>query len=76
MNFARIAARIAASTYDFHTKMAINAVVLHELSRTTGMDENSVAIAILESDIHEIIRTLAEAVMLESKRITSIDQLT
>lgn len=64
-----MAVRIAEG-YDFRTKMKINAIVIKELARETGMSENDVAAAISESPVlHEEIQKLADAVHSEAERI-------
>jgi len=69
LDLVRIAARVAA--YDFKTKMKINALVIEEIGRTSGVqDLNAVADAIAESPVHGAIQALADAVHDESQKIS------
>jgi hypothetical protein len=74
MDIFAIASRIAASGYDFRTKMRINALVLEEIAREAGLDlteMNDVATGISESDIHGLIQQLANTVHEEAERLKS-----
>ncbi len=58
----RIAARVAAE-YDFRTKAKINALVITEVGRLSGVEDlNAVSEGLLDSPVHQSIQALAEAV--------------
>ncbi len=67
MDLHAMAARVAG--YDFKTKMKINALVISELARETGLEENDVAMAIMESGVHKRIQELADAIGEEADRM-------
>jgi hypothetical protein len=56
--------------YDFKTKVMINRLVLEEIKREAGLDStNTVAQAIMDSQIHDAIQQLADAIHDEADRI-------
>ncbi len=67
MDLQAIALRVAK--YDFKTKMKINALVITELARESGLDENDVAMAIMESGVHRQIQDLADAIGEEAEKL-------
>lgn len=69
MNLLKIAARVAA--YDFKTKMKINALVIEEIGRGSGIDDlNIVAEYIADSPVHAAIQQLADAIHDEAAKIS------
>jgi hypothetical protein len=67
MDLQAMAVRIAG--YDFKTKMKINALVISELAQETGLGENDVAVAIMESGVHKQIQELADAIGDEAEKL-------
>jgi hypothetical protein len=63
----RIALKVAG--YDFKAKMKINALVLEEMSRLTGIDIDMVAGQIAESPVHEHIQSLADSISEEAENL-------
>ena len=59
--------------YDFKTKAMINRLVLEEIKREAGLDStNVVAQAIMDSQIHDAIQQLADAIHDEADRIRGV----
>ncbi len=67
MDLHAMAVRVAG--YDFKTKMKINALVISELAQETGLGENDVAVAIMESGVHKQIQELADAIGDEAEKL-------
>jgi len=67
MDIQAMASRVAG--YDSKTKMKINAPVISELSRETGLGENDMAVAIMESGVHRQTQELADAVHEEAEKL-------
>jgi hypothetical protein len=69
MNISVIATRVAATDYDYDTKARVNAFIIEELARKTGLDYNDVAIGISESDIHRLIDQLSKALFKDKLKL-------
>jgi hypothetical protein len=68
VDFKAMANRVAG--YDFKTKIMINRLVLEEIKREAGLDStNAAAQAIMDSQIHDAIQQLADAIHNEADRI-------
>ena len=71
MDFWRIAARVAD---DFNVKQRVNMFVINSVceevdARDPESIQNDVAVALLESDIHDLIRDLSRSIVQEATRI-------
>jgi hypothetical protein len=63
-----IALRVAG--YDFKAKMKINALVIQEIARVSGVEDmNAIAGLIAESPIHDGIQALADSITEEAEKI-------
>lgn len=67
MDIMTISKRIAAS-YDFKTKMKLNAVAIEELARALDSDDLNSAAESLSPETHKLIQALADSIAKDSKK--------
>ena len=71
MDFCRLATRLAN---DFNVKQRVNMFVIDSISQEVAPEDpesvqNDVAVGILNSDIHTLIRDLSHSIVQEAARI-------